>query len=488
MQTRYRLTTLVLLAIFCLQTLMGVNQTIVIIETGLPHEGETWFSSGLRNDLQDDQVKFHYDAGRVITSVGYGATGWLVTMAKTSEFTGQTYNFQSSWPQEWIVEMQKEGYAITQTAYGWGKWLVVMSRGTGLTSQVWATGTLAELNHQISEWWHKGYYLTSAAGLADGKWMVVASQGTQYASQAWALRQDWGEIESWIKKEKEAGYQLQMLECGQDGYLAVAYKYTDGRSSDQEFQIFDSSPKEYIQEGWNKGMKVLYVGGGSQPAEKKGAGRLPSEGETIYMGVKGGGTEYASVRCFRDGDGELRYDIYPSPTPEKGFYTYKHEDTKNGNFLLSRYHMTLKGKAIFGNQKWEARPDGYVVLISQADGTMIFPDGTIYNVPATFDKIKKGKGSKSGNACQEVFPTEDELGSSSEAVMEDGGAASSTTPSSASTSSTCSICNGSGVCTSCQGHKGSWKESGGSEEKVWVDCPSCKGTGRCVTCAGTGEE
>ncbi len=485
MQMLFRLSVLILLALCGRVPMAGAGQSIVVMQTGLPYEEETWFSSGLRNDLQEEQVKANYEVGKVITSVGYGASGWLVAMAKSGEAKGQIYCYRHDWPEEWIKEMHRDGYAITGAVNGWGKWLVVMSKGTGLTSQVWANGTLAELNPQISEWWGQGYFITSASGLSDGKWMIVASKGGPVSSQAWASRHDWEEIESWIKGETGTGYNLQLLEPGQEGYLAVVSKYIDGRSCTQEFQRFDSSPKEYIQDGWNKGMGVLYVGGGSQPAEKKGRGRLPGEGETIYMGIKGGGSDYASVKCFRDGNGELRYDIYPSPTPEKGFYTYKHEDTKGGNFMLSRYHMTLKGKAIFGNQKWEARPDGYVVLISETDGSMVFPDGKIYDIPTTYDKIKGG-GSKNTQPSQSAFQTDNNLGNSSEAVLKEVGASVSSVLS--TSSATCGICGGDGICTGCKGQKGSWKAAEGSGEKIWVECPSCKGTGSCFSCHGTGKE
>lgn len=56
---------------------------------------------------------------------------------------------------------------------------------------------------------------------------------------------------------------------------------------------------------------------------------------------------------------------------------------------------------------------------------------------------------------------------------------------------TCRICHGSGVCTSCGGTGGSWKDTGyytGSNTKSWINCGSCHGNKRCFNCHGTGRQ
>lgn len=60
-----------------------------------------------------------------------------------------------------------------------------------------------------------------------------------------------------------------------------------------------------------------------------------------------------------------------------------------------------------------------------------------------------------------------------------------------STYSTCRICGGSGVCTSCHGTGGEWRDTGyytGSGNKSWINCPSCNGNKRCFNCHGTGKQ
>ena len=67
------------------------------------------------------------------------------------------------------------------------------------------------------------------------------------------------------------------------------------------------------------------------------------------------------------------------------------------------------------------------------------------------------------------------------------------TPSGGSSSgityTTCRTCNGSGTCTSCNGRRGYYVDSGmytGSGSRTWQNCPSCNGNGRCFNCHGTG--
>ena len=56
---------------------------------------------------------------------------------------------------------------------------------------------------------------------------------------------------------------------------------------------------------------------------------------------------------------------------------------------------------------------------------------------------------------------------------------------------TCRICGGSGICTSCGGTGGEWRDTGyytGSNTKSWIDCGSCRGSKQCFNCFGTGRQ
>lgn len=61
--------------------------------------------------------------------------------------------------------------------------------------------------------------------------------------------------------------------------------------------------------------------------------------------------------------------------------------------------------------------------------------------------------------------------------------------SSGSTYTKCNSCGGSGVCRSCNGRGGEWRDTGyytGSNTKSWINCPSCGGSKRCYMCHGSG--
>lgn len=68
---------------------------------------------------------------------------------------------------------------------------------------------------------------------------------------------------------------------------------------------------------------------------------------------------------------------------------------------------------------------------------------------------------------------------------------SSSSSSSSSVYTTCRICGGSGVCTSCNGRGGEWRDTGyytGSNSQSWINCPSCHGNKKCFNCYGTGRQ
>lgn len=55
---------------------------------------------------------------------------------------------------------------------------------------------------------------------------------------------------------------------------------------------------------------------------------------------------------------------------------------------------------------------------------------------------------------------------------------------------TCTSCNGTGVCSGCGGTKGKWMDTGyyaGNNARSWIDCGSCRGSGRCPICYGRGK-
>ena len=70
-----------------------------------------------------------------------------------------------------------------------------------------------------------------------------------------------------------------------------------------------------------------------------------------------------------------------------------------------------------------------------------------------------------------------------------GNSSSGSSSGSSSRYTKCTSCNGTGVCSSCGGRKGSWNDTGyytGNDVKTWINCGSCGGSGRCPICHGRG--
>ncbi len=53
----------------------------------------------------------------------------------------------------------------------------------------------------------------------------------------------------------------------------------------------------------------------------------------------------------------------------------------------------------------------------------------------------------------------------------------------------CPSCGGTGLCSSCNGSKGYWENTGlytGKDTQKWITCHSCHGSGKCFNCHGRG--
>lgn len=120
------------------------DKTIILTETKQPYTSQTWFYSGVGNDLQGDVIKKNWDEGRRITSVAYTKNGWFVTMAKDTGIGAQTYHYSSDWPGDWIKKHWDENYHITSISCNYNKWMIVMSQGSGYTGQTWSYKTANE--------------------------------------------------------------------------------------------------------------------------------------------------------------------------------------------------------------------------------------------------------------------------------------------------------------------------------------------------------
>lgn len=290
------------------------NSTIIITQSNLGYESQTWFYSGYGNSLQRDKIKKNWDEGRRITSVAYTSNGWFVTMAKNSGYTAQVYYNNYAWPGDWIKEHWAEGYYITDISVGNKEWMVVMSKGTGYVDQLWRSGKWSEVKEKIKEKWSEDFYITKAT-CNDGEWMVVMSKGCGMSDQSWSRRSTYADIKSVIKEYWDKDYSLTLLNQGEDGvYFAVMSKFADGSEPGQNYVVDPSNPSDYIDKRWEDGHDIVYIGGA-------GAGNdvgttiantntittiVPTEGSTVTIPYMGG-TMTSTINP--DGSGVVVTDI-----------------------------------------------------------------------------------------------------------------------------------------------------------------------------------
>lgn len=117
---------------------------------------------------------------------------------------------------------------------------------------------------------------------------------------------------------------------------------------------------------------------------------------------------------------------------------------------------------------------GYVCMACGGTGAVQCAACAGYYAGKRMAEMQKRNGNSAGGGSVYVPPSSSNSPSSSGGVY-----------------STCRICGGSGVCTSCNGRGGEFRDTGyysGTNTKSWINCPSCNGNKRCFNCHGTGRQ
>ena len=254
-----------ILLVFCTSLLstvmMAQSKTLLISESGLPYAEQTWYAYGIGEPLNESDILSNWNLGKRIVSAAYTKEGWLVVMAKNTGYVHQSFSLTKKWPEEWIAEKTKSGYAITSLSKSEKEWLVVMSQGSGITSQVIWQNEWSELAPWITDQKGNGYFITDLA--YDGKaWTVVMSRTPKYTSQGYF----WEKTTSGLMDRVQSsvwgmGFNLHQVVYGEGNYVVVFGNYRSGDNRFQNLQISPDDAKEYIREQWNRGISISYVGG-----------------------------------------------------------------------------------------------------------------------------------------------------------------------------------------------------------------------------------
>lgn len=243
------------------------NKTFILMENTTGISNQSWFYSGVGNDLQRDKIKENWDQGKYITSAAYTANGWFLTMAKCPDYTNQSYRIAKDWPSDWIKEKYDQGYYITSISKSEYDWFVVMSKVKSYTYQAYRSGALADLGKWYNEKRNEGCFLTTAL-YGNGKWYWVMTKGTNIKSQGykWADESEFGKT---IKEIWDGGDRVHLVEFGNGYYFIPFGLYNVDSQPAQTYKTGTSDISEWISRKWDEGLNLKYIGGGNPSAPKQ---------------------------------------------------------------------------------------------------------------------------------------------------------------------------------------------------------------------------
>ena len=253
----------IILAVVLTQMAVAAAQvkTLLVAESNLPYSGQTWYAYGSGGIDQGDIVDC-WNQGKRIISAAYTDEGWFIVLAAHTGYTMQTYIVSREWPEQWISDKMRLGYAITSLSRSEEEWLVVLSQGSGIMSQVIWQEKWQNLEPWIAEQKNYGYSITDLTYDGNG-WMVVMSQNSQFTSQGYFVSKSANDM--MLKMPSEVwgkGYNIHQVEYGGGKFIVTFGNYSHG---DERFQNLQANPEDvkgYIREQWVKGINIAYVGGG----------------------------------------------------------------------------------------------------------------------------------------------------------------------------------------------------------------------------------
>ena len=262
MRNHLRLTLLSTFTLLCSTVVTAQDRTLLISESGSPYTEQTWFAYGWGAPICEDDIADNWNLGKRIISAAYTREGWLLVMAKNTEYIHQAFSLTQDWPEEWIAEKIKSNYVITTISKSEKNWFVVMSQGSDISSQrVWRNDW-SELAPWIRENKASGYYITDL--VFDGEaWTVVMSRTNKYTTQGYFWSKSVPEMMDRGKSEVFAkGFNLHQVVYGHGHYVVVYGNYSRGNDRFQNLQVDPEDAKAYIRQQWNRSNSISYVGGG----------------------------------------------------------------------------------------------------------------------------------------------------------------------------------------------------------------------------------
>ena len=243
------------------KTEYGKYRTIILTESDLSYNQQSWNYTGNGNPLKTDWIKSNWDEGKRITSAKYTSHGWFLVMANNTGIGMQSYHYDTYWPKDWIKTKWDDGYHITCISKSDTHWFVVMSQGEGYTTQSYWSANGSDLDDWLSKKRDDGYFITSME-YDNGNWRVVMSKGGKYSAQGWLVVNSIDELYEIIYEIWDKGYKVHQIEYGNSyGYFVTYGIYANNENRSQNFIMDPEDVKGFIKDRWDASHNISHIGG-----------------------------------------------------------------------------------------------------------------------------------------------------------------------------------------------------------------------------------
>lgn len=244
---------------------MAQDRTFVLMEALSKHSFQAMPWSGTGNELPEAEIKKYWDEGAYITSAAYTEKGWMVCMSKNSLFRKQLYYYDTEFPTDSIFEKISKGYVITTLSSSATHFLVVMSQHELLNQQLIEFAPSSEIREWYNKMRNEGRFVT-AAMYYHGNWLLVASKGSRFTSQDYIVVDESIRL-TMINELMGYGVSIQLVECG-GGECIIFYGELNTGSPRQAVTTNANGLSSWLEEKWNDGLRVQYIGGANTSSEK----------------------------------------------------------------------------------------------------------------------------------------------------------------------------------------------------------------------------
>lgn len=251
-----------LLSVCAIQSAAESATTIIIGSSGSGYTTQAWWYLGDGNEFNNENIRKYWDQDYYITSASYTSHGWFLAASLGTVWTDQGYKLSSAWPSDWVQSKWSDGFYITSLAASESQYFLVASEGTSIKSQkICSNPDWSVIREWMQSWWKESYVVADMC-CKNGMWTFLMNYTGEYYQQTvfWANSAD--DIGKQIKDYWDKDYRITALQYGGGEFCCVMSKPEGASNIGQGYFIkVTDSPKDYINELWEEGRSITYIGG-----------------------------------------------------------------------------------------------------------------------------------------------------------------------------------------------------------------------------------